>query len=71
MFTLLYWIAGCVGPDCEIPDYEVRHFDTLEQCDKVAEILKTVEDKDNQAYCLDGKIEHKGHPDWNVNDDAS
>ena len=60
IYTLILWIANCVGPTCAIPDYEIKHYDTLEECNKIVKIWNKVSE-DNVGYCLIGKIEHKGH----------
>ncbi len=64
-FTLLLYIANCVGPTCDIPDYETKYFDTEIKCEEVREIwlnLKT----DNRGYCLNSYIEYKPVTNWNV-----
>lgn len=31
-WTLIIYVLGCVGPDCIIPDFEVREYATEAEC---------------------------------------
>jgi len=54
-YTLLLWITGCVGSDCMIPGYEVKAFDTLEECEVAANAWQGLDDK-YVGMCLEGVV---------------
>ena len=47
---------GCVGLECEIPDYEMRTFETEQECNTALEFwMKSSPDKVTKTYYVDGK----------------
>ena len=64
-YTLLLYIANCVGLSCDIPDYKTKYFDTMADCERVQKIWLNLKN-DNRGYCLNGYIEYKPVTNWNV-----
>ena len=67
-FTLLLYIANCVGPTCDIPDYIVKYFDTKAKCEEVREIWINIK-PDNRGYCLNTHTKYKPVTNWNIEND--
>ena len=58
-YALIIWIAGCVGPDCPIPTYEVEYFTDIIACERRLDLFlgsqpKWYEDNgwENKGACL-------------------
>ena len=59
MYTLIFWIMGCVGLSCDIPGTETAYFETMEDCETAEQSWKVSDDK-NRGVCLQGVFENVG-----------
>lgn len=55
MYTLIFWILGCAGPECEIPAYEVLYVKSEEMC-KIAEKAWEASNELHRGICLPGRV---------------
>lgn len=56
MYTLMFWIIGCVGLSCEIPATETLYFETVENC-QVGKKTWKLSNESNSGICLPGVLE--------------
>lgn len=60
MYTLIFWIIGCVGLSCDIPGTETMYFDTMKDCESAEQSWRLSNGK-NSGVCLVGTF--KSVPD--------
>ena len=56
MYTLIFWIIGCVGLSCDIPGTKTMYFETIKDC-KVVERSWRLSNSENSSVCFDGIVE--------------